>query len=73
MTAETSISCPPDWLTPKDAQSIYRWGKTRFWQLVADGAFPVTRPKAPTGRASRIVYVKRSDIDKFLATGYQTA
>ncbi|MVM39507.1 helix-turn-helix domain-containing protein [Spirosoma sp. HMF3257] len=64
---------PTEWLTPKQVQSIFKFGNTRFWQLVKDGAFPVSRPKSPTGRDLRIVRIRRSDVDAFMAGGYQTA
>lgn len=59
-----------EWLTPEDVQRIYKWGKTRFWQLCADRAFEVSRPQSPTGRGIRLVYVRRSDVDSFINSGY---
>lgn len=68
-----SSTQPDEWLTPDDVKRIYRWGNTRFWQLVKDGAFAVTRPKTLTGRNTRIVFVRRSDVDAFLNSGYPSA
>ncbi|GAB3963003.1 hypothetical protein GCM10028805_65250 [Spirosoma harenae] len=61
---------PDEWLTPNDVQRLFKIGKTRFWQLVSDGAFPVSRPKVDEEKKTRAVLVKRSDVEKFMRNGY---
>lgn len=51
---------PDEWLTPQDVQRIFKIGKTQFWELVSENAFPVSRPK------TRTTLVKRTDVEAFL-------
>lgn len=57
---------PDEWLSPQDTCRIFKWGKTHFWKLVGEGAFPVSRPKSETAIKSRAVLVKRSDVEAYL-------
>ncbi|QHV98283.1 helix-turn-helix domain-containing protein [Spirosoma endbachense] len=61
---------PDEWLTPNDVQRIFKLGKTRFWQLVNDGAFPVSRPHSVPDKKTRSVWIKRADVEDFMRRGY---
>ncbi|GEM_PF-5394836 len=59
-------STPDEWLTPQDAQRIFKWGKTHFWNLVNRQAFPVSRPMSENATKSRAILIKRSDVEAYL-------
>lgn len=52
-----------EYLRPKEVQSLLGIGNTKFWNLVKQGYISTSKPFGPK---SRIVYVKRSDIDRFM-------
>ena len=58
-----------EWLRPKEAQAYLNVSANKYYQLVKDQAFPVHKPD-PKGR---LVYVRKSDIDTFLRSGYPVA
>ncbi|MFC5411727.1 helix-turn-helix transcriptional regulator [Larkinella bovis] len=62
-----TASTQSDWLRPKDVQTLMKIGSTRFWQLVREGAFPVSRP------SGKLVYIRRTDVENFFQNGYAKA
>lgn len=52
-----------EYLRPKEAQSLLGIGNTKFWNLVKQGYLNTIKPCGPQ---SRLVYIKRSDIDRFI-------
>jgi hypothetical protein len=48
---------------PKEAQRLLGIGHTKFWNLVSSGYIEVHRPFGPK---SRIVYVKRADLERLV-------
>ncbi len=59
-----SQESPEEVLRPKDVQRILKIGHDKFYQLVKDEAFPVSRP------SKRLLYVRRADINTFIKNGY---
>ncbi|MBO0935081.1 helix-turn-helix domain-containing protein [Fibrella sp. HMF5335] len=58
-----------EWLRPKDVQRYLKVSANRYYQLIKDNAFPVTKPD-PEGR---LVYVSKADVDAFVRRGYPAA
>ena len=52
-----------EYYRPREAQKVLKIGNTKFWNLVKSGLIPTVRPFGPN---SRLVYVLRSDIDRFM-------
>lgn len=73
MATQTSPTPPivePDkWLTPKQTQAEFNFGHTTFWKLASEKAFPVYRPVPPSGKKTRIVLIKKSDVQRFIESG----
>ncbi len=61
---------PEEWLTPQDVQRIFKIGKTKFWELVGENAFPIYRMEKEEGKQSRCSMVKRSEVVRFLEYGF---
>ncbi|GAB3219494.1 helix-turn-helix transcriptional regulator [Spirosoma arcticum] len=53
-----------DYLRPKEVQTLLGIGNTKFWNLVKQGYIAIIKPEGPT---SKLVYVKRTDIDRFMS------
>lgn len=53
-----------DYLRPKEVQHLLGIGNTKFWNLVREGYFATTKIG---GSKSKLVYVRRADIDKLFA------
>jgi hypothetical protein len=56
-----------EWLRPVEAQRLFGVGASKLWEWINSGYLVVSRPD-PTPN-SRIVLIRREEIEKFINTG----
>ena len=54
-----------EWLRPKEVQAYLGVGHDKYYSLVRQGAFPISKP------GGKLAYAKRSDLDAFVKNGFK--
>lgn len=54
------------YLRLSEACDLHGLGTAKLWTWIRAGYFPTFRPEGPN---SRVIYVRREDIEKFIETG----